>query len=91
VVAAAGSHAKAEAERERAAVLALPVPEPFELHDVEGNPRQPPRLLLPLPRTTIVFLPALSLEGRSCASNTISTKDLRGLMREFISKGLRRT
>jgi len=38
-----------------------------------------------------MFAPVLSLEGWSCASNTISTKDLRGLMLEFISNALRRS
>jgi hypothetical protein len=38
-----------------------------------------------------MFPPVLSLQGWSSASNTISAKDLRGLMLEFISNALRRT
>jgi hypothetical protein len=38
-----------------------------------------------------MFPPVLSLQGWSSVSNTISTKDLRGLMLEVISNLLRRT
>jgi hypothetical protein len=64
---------------------------PFELHYVDGTRDSliafHYRRYVPL----AMFPPVLSLDGWSSASNTISTKDLRGLMPEFISNSLRRT
>jgi len=38
-----------------------------------------------------MFPPVLSLPGWSSANNTLTTKDLRDVMLEFISNALRRT
>ena len=64
---------------------------PFEMHYVDGRLRRSDRPLLPSLRAGAVFPPILSLGGWSFGGNSIASKDLRGLMLEFISNSLRRT
>jgi hypothetical protein len=64
---------------------------PFEMHYVDGAHDNLTgfyyRRFVPVP----AFPPILTLGGWSQSSNSIGSKDLRGLMLEFIAKSLRRT
>jgi len=62
---------------------------PYEMHYVDGSRDELIgfyyRRFVPMP----MFPPVLSLGGWSAAGNSIGTKDLRGLMLEFMSSSLR--
>jgi hypothetical protein len=64
---------------------------PFEMHYVDGSRDDLIGLYyhryVPVP----MFPPVLSLGGWSSSGNSIGSKDLRGLMLEFMSSSLRRT
>ncbi|HSR82465.1 MAG TPA: hypothetical protein VLL28_16965, partial [Hyphomicrobiaceae bacterium] len=63
----------------------------FEQHYVDGTRDSPIAFYCLCYVPGPMFPPVLSLQGWSSVSNTISTKDLRGLMLEAISNLLRRT
>ena len=64
---------------------------PFEMHYVDGSRDNLIGFYYHRFVPTPMFPPVLSLGGWSSAGNSIPSKDLRGLMLEFMSSSLRRT